>query len=123
MRILIIDDDQPWALSTARHLDMHDHEVAYAPDAIAAISSALAEKPHLILLDMRLPAGHGTLVLGRLRLLSATAFTPIIIITGGVLTDQQVQECDGHGVHDVMYKPVTRDALLAAVHTAVPYGV
>ena len=119
MKIMIIDDDPSYAALTTRILRGEGHEVAYAPDAIAAISVARAEKPDLILLDVGLPAGDGTVVLRRLRSLTVTALTPVIVITGGDVSQDQVDLFRGDDVWTILQKPVPRDVLVTTVADAL----
>lgn len=93
-------------------LRLAGYEVSTAPDAVVALSVARQERPDLILLDLGLPGGGGMVVLERLRGLMVTAITPVIVISGNDVTEQEIL---GAGAQCFLAKPVTADKLVAAV--------
>lgn len=93
-------------------LRLAGYEVRTAPDAVVALSVARQESPDLILLDLGLPGGGGMVVLERLRGLMATAITPVIVITGGEVTEAEVL---GAGAQGFLGKPVMAEKLVATV--------
>lgn len=111
-KILIIEDDQSVALMLGTALRLAGYEVVNAPDAVVALSVARQESPDLILLDLGLPGGGGMVVLERLRGLMATAITPVIVITGSEVTEEEVLSAGAQGF---LAKPVTADKLVATV--------
>ena len=116
-KILIVDDEQLIRLALARVLSSNGYEVCIACDAIGAVSTAVKERPDLILLDLGLPAGNGMLVLQRLRNLPSTTITPVIVITGGFVDATQEAALREAGCETVLTKPVSAEQLLAAVMT------
>lgn len=111
-KILVIEDDQSVTLMLGTALRIAGYEVVTAGDAVVAISIARQEAPDLILLDLGLPGGGGMVVLERLRGLMSTAITPVIVITGGEVTEAQVLTAGAQGL---LAKPVTPDNLIAAI--------
>jgi DNA-binding response OmpR family regulator len=119
IKILIIEDDQQIRLALARILGSNNYAITVAGDAVSAVSSAVREKPDLILLDLGLPAGSGTLVLERLRNLPNSAVTPVIVITGGFVDVGSDQILKNLGCDTILTKPISADQLLAAVSAAM----
>ena len=80
-KILVVDDDQQIVLLLASRLRANEYEIIVAYDAVQAVARAFSEKPDLILLDMKMPAGGGISVMEKLKNSAHTATTPVIIIT------------------------------------------
>jgi two-component system KDP operon response regulator KdpE len=118
-KILIIEDEPLLLTATARALQSGGYATCTAVDAIAAISTAVHERPDLVVLDFGLPAGNGIVVLERLRNLPATSLTPVIVVTGGLVDAAQRLALSALGSDVFLTKPVTSGQLLAAVGTAI----
>jgi len=58
------------------------HSIVHAVDASQVQSTALREKPDLILLDLNMPGGKGTDLLVRLQRNSMTSGIPVVVISG-----------------------------------------
>jgi CheY-like chemotaxis protein len=118
-KILIVEDEQPLRMSLARVLKSGGYDIAVAGDAVGAVSTAVRERPDLILLDLGLPAGSGTVVLARLRNLPGTSLTPVIVVTGGQVDYDGTETLRELGCETVLRKPVAPDQLLDAVGDAL----
>jgi two-component system alkaline phosphatase synthesis response regulator PhoP len=81
-RILVIDDDPAIVDLLRMRLEELGHQVFQAMDATSGMMIAAREKPDLITLDFRMPAGDGGQLLQRLRANTFTAKTKIIFVTG-----------------------------------------
>ena len=81
-RILVIDDDPAIVDLLRMRLEDLGHQVYQALDATGGMMIAAREKPDLITLDFKMPAGDGADVLKRLRGNTFTAKTKIIFVTG-----------------------------------------
>ncbi|MGH7135924.1 MAG: hybrid sensor histidine kinase/response regulator, partial [Pirellulales bacterium] len=105
LRILVVDDNQDAADTTAMLLHVLGHEarVAYnGPDALAAAS---ANPPDALLLDIGLPGMDGYEVARRLRADERLQHIPLIAITGyGRDVDYQLSQAAGFDAH--LVKPV-----------------
>ena len=112
-RILIIDDDAAVSLTLARMLKLDGHDVARAETAQEGLDEAAANRPHAIILDMRMPAMGGLEFLRRLRGDDRLRAIPVGIITGDYfLGDDVLAELAALGA-SVRYKPVWMDDLSA----------
>lgn len=114
-KILIVEDDDLLRRAWARTLGTAGHQVSVASDAVTAVSTAVAERPDLVLLDLGLPAGNGTVVLQRLRDLPGTAGIRAVVVTGGMLDYDREQTLQSLGCERLLTKPLGSEDLLATV--------
>jgi CheY-like chemotaxis protein len=82
LRILVVEDDEATAQSTARLLRCYGYEVQTAPDGPTALQAAQARPPDVVLLDLGLPGMDGFEVARRLREQRDTKRPFLIAITG-----------------------------------------
>lgn len=80
-RILIVDDDMAVVQALSVRLTAHHYTVIAVYDALYAVQKAFEEKPDLILLDIKMPAGGGFSVFERVRLLGRTSTIPVVFLT------------------------------------------
>lgn len=117
-KILIVDDDPQIVMLLAARLKANQYEIVVANDAVQAISKAHKEKPNLILLDNRMPAGSGLSVLASLRQNMDTIVTPVIFITAypsGKIKDEALEK----GATDFIAKPFDAADLLGKIRKAL----
>lgn len=79
-RILVADDDPAISRLLERILG-HDFDVYTASDGRAALTLAGQINPHLLILDVMMPALDGFAVAAQVRLLPALKNVPIIFLT------------------------------------------
>ena len=117
-KILIVDDDKQIVLLLASRLKANKYEIAVAYDALQAVAQAFREKPDLILLDIKMPAGSGVSVMDHLRNSAATALIPVIVITAypSLEIQQQVREMGAVGF---ISKPFRAEDLLPRIRKAL----
>jgi len=113
-RILVVDDNLDTANSVAALLKLAGHEVSLAHDGPAALESARATHPEIILLDIGLPGIDGYTVARTLRDDESFAGVRLIAVSGyGQPDDRRRAKAAGFDEH--MVKPVEFDRLLAAL--------
>ena len=108
-RVLVVEDDEDIALALQRSLRMEGYEVRIAPDGEAALDSAGAFHPDLVVLDLGLPKIDGIEVARRLR---ADGDVPILMLTARDALESRVAGLDS-GADDYLVKPFERQELLA----------
>ena len=112
-RLLIVDDDRTFRLSTAALLRQDGYEVIQAPDGAEAVN-LLKESPFdLILLDLRMQGLDGIGIVEVLRTWGDD--TPILMISGFGTVETAVNALHS-GADDFLTKPVEPDVLSARVH-------
>ena len=120
MPTVLIVDDEPAILELVRFtLEDDQVRVLEASDGLAALDIARAERPALILLDVRMPHLDGVEVCRRLRAEAALGSTRIVMLTAA---DQEADRARGlaAGADEYLSKPFSPLALLALVRSILP---
>ena len=117
-KILIADDEMHIVKLIATRLKANNYEVAVASDGMQATMKAHSEKPDLIILDIKMPAGQGLTVFENLQNSLETSFIPVIFITAHA-TDDIRQKAFEMGAVDFITKPFNADDLLNTVKKAL----
>ena len=77
-----------------------------------AVQQAVAGKPDLILLDLRMPVPDGVAVCKAIRANAKTESIPILVVTG-TISREQIEESMTAGADDFVSKPIdVRDLLV-----------
>jgi DNA-binding response OmpR family regulator len=109
-KILVVDDNHDSALSMAMMLSIMGHDTRTAHDGEAAVSTAEAFLPDVVLLDIGLPKLNGYEVAQRIREQAWGSSMFLIAVTGwGQDEDRQRSTEVGLNLH--MVKPVEPAAL------------
>lgn len=114
-KILVCDDDPDILRLIGLRLKKADYDVVYATDGLSAVSKAHKEKPDLIILDIRMPAGDGFSVCERLRKSMDTWDIPIIVVSAES-RDAIAEQLEKAGVDVFLQKPFEAAELMNAVH-------
>ncbi len=120
MPTVLIVDDEPAILELVRFTLEDDRvRVLEASDGRAALDIARAERPALILLDVRMPYLDGVEVCRQLRADATLRTTRIVMLTAA---DQEADRARGlaAGADEYLSKPFSPLALLALVRSILP---
>ena len=117
--ILVVDDEPDLRLLVRMTLEGDGYEVEEASTAAEAVIQALAVRPRLILLDIRLPDAEGFEVLKTLKRTPELAETPVVMMSAHS-SPPTLRKAEVIGSHDYLIKPFKHDALLAIVEKYVP---
>jgi two-component system response regulator RegA len=109
--LLLLDDDDVFALRMARALSGRGFDVTRVASAVEAIARARDDSPECALVDLRLPDGHGLDVVAELHAIDAT--TRIVVLTGYGAIATAVESLK-RGASDYLTKPVDADQVAAA---------
>jgi signal transduction histidine kinase len=117
-RILVVEDNAD-AREMLRHLLARaGHEVHEAPDGPSGLEATLRLRPDVALIDVGLPGFDGYQLAQRVRD-RVRSSVYLVALTGYGQPDDRRQAMEaGFDAH--LVKPVKPDALLAAIHAAVP---
>jgi two-component system response regulator HydG len=111
-RLLVVDDDHAFRVTTAALLRADGHEVDVAPDANAAAQALKTRSYDLVLLDVRMPGIDGIQFVETLRIWGEKV--PVLMISGFGTVEGAVRALHV-GADDFLTKPVEPDVLSARV--------
>jgi len=115
-RVLMVDDERDLVLATKLYLEAEDYEVLAAYDGQEAVTLLAdpANRPDVIILDVRMPRLSGWDVLRRVRDDDATRDIPVIMLTAA---DEDADKARGWdlGVDWYETKPFSPRELLMVI--------
>ena len=117
-RILIVDDERDIVKALTIRLRGAGYEVVTAFDGAQGIFMAHKEKPDLILLDIRMPAGNGFSVAEKLKQSVDTLAIPVIFLTGSPEKNSE-EKAMALGARFYVKKPYDPEELLDAIKRAL----
>ena len=117
-RVLIADDDAASRELLEILLMRIGASVVAAADGQATLASVAEEMPHLLLLDVNMPAPDGIEVTRLIRLRHSEAELPIILVTAQTDTSSKVAGLEA-GATDFVSKPFEPSELIARVQAAL----
>ena len=112
---LIVDDDADAAEMLAAQLAQRGHAVVAAHSLRDARRQMAVQPPELVLLDLRLPDGHGLALFDE----PAMAQASVVLMTGYATLETAVQALR-LGALDYLVKPVTAEQLGAVLKRVLP---
>jgi len=114
-RILVVDDDVQIVRALDINLRAHGYEVVMAATGEAALTSAAAATPDLVIVDLGLPGLDGIDVIRGLR---GWTTVPIIVVSAREGDTSEVAALDA-GADDYVTKPFSITELLARVRASL----
>lgn len=117
-KVLVADDEEELVKALRDRLHFEGYDTVAAFEGVRAIEMAHKQKPDLILLDLRMPAGTGQSVLKSLKSRSETEKIPVIVVTAleGSNLEQELREA---GAFDFVRKPYDWNVLLERMRKAL----
>ncbi|MFF0479960.1 response regulator transcription factor [Streptomyces sp. NPDC004435] len=110
-RLLVVEDDPDLALALRVLLTRSGYDVSLAADGREGLRLLFAERPALMVLDLRLPELDGWEVLDRTRDMSDL---PVLVLSGLGELDDRVRGLRS-GADDYLVKPFAQAELLARI--------
>jgi len=111
-RLLVVDDDHAFRVSTAALLRSDGYDVDIASDASAAVQAMRSQAYDLVLLDLRMPGIDGIQLVETLRIWGESV--PVLMISGYGTVESAVRAMHV-GTDDFLTKPVEPEVLSARV--------
>jgi CheY-like chemotaxis protein len=99
----------------SRLLTGQGYRVALAESGEQALELLAAERPHLLITDVEMPGIDGFELTRQVRAAAATAELPVLMITS---SDDKQDEARAAGVTQLLGKPYSEEALIAAIERA-----
>jgi DNA-binding response OmpR family regulator len=116
--VLLVDDDQDLLMVLSAALRQRGYEVAVAQDAVAGMSAAVKLRPQVVVLDVGLPGGEGSVVMKRMHALPQLAGVPVVMMSGRDPEKYRAEALEA-GASAYLTKPVDADALVLALRAAM----
>ena len=114
LKILLVDDEEEVRSGLREFLEELDYAICEAADGEEALAKTFTEKPHMILLDLRLPKIDGYQVCQTLKGNPITSGIPIIMVTALNTTPNKVKGIE-FGADDYIDKPFDLNELAARI--------
>ncbi len=112
--VLLAEDNMANVLTIGEYLEDHGYEMLIAHDGYEAISMAEESNPHIILMDIQMPAMNGLEATRRLRANTRFDTTPIIALTALAMPGDR-DHCIEAGANEYMSKPVSLKGLAKTI--------
>ena len=116
--ILIVEDDPKIVAALEIRFQAAGYATLSAGDAASGLSKAVQHRPHLIVLDISLPAGDGLELAKKLKSLPETRNTPFLFVTANKDPDLRARAMD-LGAAGLFEKPYNAEELLAVAGHAL----
>ena len=120
-KIMVVDDDPDLRQALRLRLRANNFETVNVCDGYSAIAMAQKEKPHLIILDVGLPAGDGFSVLKNLQQYPALSVIPVIVLTARDPEGNEKRTLEG-GAVAFFQKPADNEELLGVIRASLQAG-
>jgi CheY-like chemotaxis protein len=119
VRILYVEDNEDNIYVIRNRLGRAGFTVLIATDGEQGVNMAAAERPDLILMDLRLPVLDGWEATRRIKAQPETRDIPIIALTAHAMTGDREKALEA-GCDDFDTKPVEMPRLLEKVRALLP---
>jgi two-component system phosphate regulon response regulator PhoB len=113
-RVLVVDDEPDILSILVYQLSKEGYRVSTAVNGQTAISTAVEERPDVVILDLMLPGIDGYEVLKRLRQNERTASIPVILLTARQEEEERIRGFE-YGADDYVTKPFSPRELIFRV--------
>lgn len=117
-KVLLVEDDADLRRGLNVRLRSEGFDVAFAEDAVGAVSRARQEEPDVVLLDLGLEAGDGFVVMERLQNIGRLAAIPVVVLTGRDPRGNE-ERALAMGASAFLQKPVDNDELVSSLRMAL----
>ena len=119
MKILYIEDNDDNVYVVRTRLGRAGFTVLVAPDAEQGLTMAAAERPDLILMDLRLPGLDGWEATRRLKAAAETRHIPVIAVSAHAMAGDREKALEA-GCDDYDTKPIDFARLRGKIEKLVP---
>jgi DNA-binding response OmpR family regulator len=114
--VLVADDDTDILRFVEINLRLEGFQVVTARDGPDALAKAVAIRPDLVLLDVRMPGMDGYTLCARIRADASLAAVPVVIVTANYGA-AEVEAARRAGADDFLVKPFLPATLLDMAKT------
>ena len=116
IRLLMVDDEEEFLVSSSQALSRRGFDVEVAPNGITALEKVDQQEYDAIVLDVKMPDIDGIQLFKEMR--QRLPGVPILLLTGyGSISD--AFHTSKNGVADYLFKPIEMDDLANSIRSAV----
>jgi DNA-binding response OmpR family regulator len=120
-KIMVVDDDPDLRQALSLRLRANNFDTVNVCDGYSAIAMAQKEHPHLIILDLGLPAGDGFAVLKNLQQYPALSVIPVIVLTARDPDGNEKRTLES-GAIAFFQKPADNEELMGVIRASLQAG-
>ena len=120
-KIMVVDDDSDLRQALGLRLRANNFDTVNVCDGYSAIAMAQKERPHLIILDLGLPAGDGFAVLKSLQEYPGLSDIPVIVLTARDPESSEKRTLEA-GAVAFFQKPADNEELLGVIRASLQAG-
>ena len=117
--IMVVEDNEPSRDALSRRLERRGYRILTAVDGQQAVSTAQAERPDLILMDLGLPVLDGWQATRKIKTTQETQAIPVIALTANAMTGDK-EKAMAAGCDDFDTKPIDLPRLLGKIQALMP---
>lgn len=121
VKVLVADDSEKLLSALRIQLEAQGMEVATCPDAYTALTLAQKQRPDVMVLDIRMPAGDGFSVMERMARIPELRGIPVIYITGDKSAHLDLK-AEQLGACGLLHKPIRLSELLSLIDSLTDGG-
>ncbi len=115
MRIMVVDDEVRFLVSTRKLLEKKGYTVETAASGAEALDKLILAKPHVVILDVKMPGMDGIQTLGEIK--NRFPLIEVIMLTGHGTVESAVTGLKS-GAYDYLIKPIDVDELVGKAEEA-----
>jgi CheY-like chemotaxis protein len=107
-KILLVDSDDAFRTSLRKFLQGLGYQILEAISGPDAIDKASADRPDLIMMDVRVPGMNADELTTRLKRMNTTRNVPVILNTGWTTTcniEERIHRALNAGAEEILYRP------------------
>ncbi len=120
-KILIVDDSRVTRELIKVFLIARDVELLEASDGLEALQRVRAQRPGVVIADLRMPRLDGCELCRALQADPATRDVPVLILTSDA-DEETVNRCHLAGAREVLRKPIQPRPLIQAIERHIAEG-
>ena len=120
-KILCVEDSEDNLFTLHKRLSLAGFEVKVATNGTEGVDWAKTLRPHLIVMDLRLPGLDGWEATRRLKSQAETKHIPIIVVTADA-SEKSREKAFAAGCDEYEIKPVDFEKLAKKIHSLLSRG-
>jgi DNA-binding NtrC family response regulator len=115
MRIMVVDDEERFLVSTKKLLEKKGYTVETAAGGVEALDKLIIARPHVVILDVKMPGMDGIETLKEIK--ARFPLIEVIMLTGHGRVESAVIGLKS-GAFDYLIKPIDVDDLIGKAEEA-----